>query len=80
MPVRLLLANGGERFIEKADAARVDEPFFLVTRWHADIRQLETVLTLLAKDVAAAEIIKNGVRTDCVVVNGTSSADGNAAT
>jgi hypothetical protein len=56
--------------LETADAARRDEPFFLVTRWHSEIRQVETVLTLRAEDVVAAEVLSNGVRVDDVVGRG----------
>jgi hypothetical protein len=33
MAVRLFLSSGIERVLETADAARLDEPFFIVTRW-----------------------------------------------
>jgi hypothetical protein len=70
MAVRLFLSSGTERVLETADAARLDEPFFIITRWHSEIRQLETVLTLRAEDVVAAEVLKNGVRVDYVVGRG----------
>jgi hypothetical protein len=70
MAVRLFLSSGTERMLETADAARLDEPFFLVTRWHSEIRQVETVLTLRAEDVVAAEVLSNGVRVDYVVGRG----------
>jgi hypothetical protein len=70
MAVRLFLSSGTERVLETADAARLDEPFFIITRWHPEIRQLETVLTLRAEDVVAAEVLKNGVRVDYVVGRG----------
>ena len=73
MAVRLFLASGGERVIDEADAVRVDEPFVLVTRWYPGIRQVQTVLTLLATDVTAAEVTANGIRTEYIVVNGAAS-------
>ena len=68
MAVRLFPASGGERVIDEADAVRVDEPFVLVTRWYPGIRQVQTVLTLLATDVTAAEVTANGIRTGYIVV------------
>ena len=56
--------------LDTADAARLDGPFFIVTRWHAEIRQLEVVLTLRAEDVVAAEVLKNAVRIDCIPGSG----------
>ena len=67
MAVRLFLADGTQRMIDTADAARLAEPFFIVTRWYPDIRQLATVLTLRAEDVVGAEVLKNGFRTDYIV-------------
>ena len=56
--------------LDTADSARLDEPFFLVTRSYPEIRQVETVLTLRAEDVVAAEILENGVRIDYVLGRG----------
>jgi hypothetical protein len=60
-------ASGDTRVVEQADGARLDGPFFLVTRWHAGIRLLETVLTLRSQDVIAAEVLHNSVRTEYVL-------------
>jgi hypothetical protein len=65
--VRLLLSSGAHRDIEHADSARRDGPFFIVTRLYTDINRAETVLTLRAEDVVAAEILTDGVRTDYVI-------------
>jgi hypothetical protein len=62
MAVTLFLADGTQRTIDAADAARLDGPFFVVTRYYPDIRQLATVLTLRSEDVVAAEVLMDGVR------------------
>jgi hypothetical protein len=36
--------------------------FFVVTRLHPDVRQIETVLTLRAEDLVGAEVLEDGVR------------------
>jgi hypothetical protein len=72
--VRLFLVSGDTRIVEQADAARLDGPFLLVTRWHPAIRLRETVLTLRAQDVIAAEVLQDGVRID-YVLGGARSAE-----
>jgi hypothetical protein len=66
MAVKLFLTSGAERILETADAARLEGAFFVVTRWHSEIRQLETILTLRAEDVVAADVLKDGVSVDYV--------------
>jgi hypothetical protein len=63
--VRVVLANGGQRVVEHANAARLDGPFFLVLR-HAAGYRVSTVLTLRAEDVVGAEILLNGNVTEYV--------------
>ena len=60
MPVRVLLTNGEQRVVE-ADAARVDDGFFCVTRWDANLQRAITVLTLWAAHVVGAHVEKDGV-------------------
>jgi hypothetical protein len=64
--VILLLSSGSQRTVEHADSAHVEGPFFVVTRWYRDLNRRETVLTLRSDDVVAAEIVKDGVRINCV--------------
>ena len=64
--VRLLLASGDRRTIEPADSARLDGPFFIVSRWYPDLNRRETVLTLRAENVVGAEVLKDGVRIDYI--------------
>jgi hypothetical protein len=66
MAVKLHLSSGAQRVIENADGARLDGAFFLVTRCYRDLRRVETVLTLRAQDVVAAEVSENGIRTEYV--------------
>jgi RNA polymerase sigma-70 factor (ECF subfamily) len=70
MAVRLLLSSGRERTVDAADSARLDGPFFLVRRWYPDLNRTETVLTLLSRDVIAAEVLKDGLRIDYVAGSG----------
>jgi hypothetical protein len=70
MTVRLLLSSGTERTIETADSARLDDPFFIVTRRDPQTGHVYTLLTLRGVDVIAAEILKDGVRTDYVLGQG----------
>ena len=69
MAVRLFLTSGDERNIPEADGARADGPFFLVTKLYAELGRVETVLTLLTRDVVAAEILKDGVVRDTVLAS-----------
>jgi len=66
MAVRPFLSSGGLRTIDAADSARLNGPFFLVRRWYPDLNRTETVLTLRSEDVIGAEILKDGVRIDCI--------------
>ena len=66
MAVRLILSSGGQRTIDAADSARLDEPFFLVSRWHPDLNRTETILTLRSEDIIGAEVLKDGVRIDYI--------------
>jgi hypothetical protein len=68
--VRLILSSGAERFIESADTAHLDGPFFLVTKQRSNPNERDTLLTLRADDVVAAEVLKNGVRIDYVLDKG----------
>ena len=56
--VILHLAPGVRRTIEHADSAHVDGPFLIVTRRYQGLNRRETVLTLRADDVVAADIVK----------------------
>jgi len=67
MAVRLFLSSGAQRVIDDADGAGLDEPFCLVTKWYPAIRRRDTVLTLRAEDVLAAEVLQNDVVIDYVV-------------
>ena len=64
--VRLFLSSGQERSVETADGAHMDEHFFIVTRSHSGAGRIETMLTLRAEDVVAAEVLSEGVRIDYV--------------
>ena len=66
MAVRLFLSSGSHRTVDAADSARLDGPFFLVRRWHPDLKRTETVLTLRSEDVIGAEVLKDGVRIDYI--------------
>jgi hypothetical protein len=68
--VVLHLSSGIQRTIEHADSAHVDGPFFIVTRWYQDLNRTETVLTLRSDDVVVAEIVKDGVKINCVLGSG----------
>jgi len=72
MAVKLLLSSGAQRIVEDADSARLDGAFFIINRWYPDLNRTETVLTLRADDVVAAEIVKDGIVTDCVLGAGIS--------
>ena len=61
MAVRLFLSSGAERTIDAADSARLDVPFFIISRWDR-----WTVLTLRSEIVVAAEVIRDGVVTEYV--------------
>jgi len=65
--VRLILTNGTNRTVENADSARSDGPFFIVARSAPDRGRIETVLTLRAQDVIAAEIYDGAVVIDRVL-------------
>jgi predicted homoserine dehydrogenase-like protein len=73
MAVRIFLTSGAQRMVETADVARANGPFFEVTCRHAPSGQVHTVLTLLTKDVIAAEVVQDGVVTDYVMGGGKSS-------
>ena len=66
MAVRVFLSSGGERTVDGADSARLDEHFFLVRRSYPEINRTETVLTLRSEDVIGAEVLKDGVRIDYI--------------
>ena len=66
MAVRLFLTSGARRDLE-ADGAHMDRPFFLVTRWDADLKRRQTVVTLRSNDVVSAEILKDGVSVEVVL-------------
>lgn len=66
MAVRLFLSSGGQRTVDAADSARLEGPFFIVTRRYPDLNRTETVLTLRSEDVIGAEVLKDGVRIDCI--------------
>ena len=66
MAVRLVLSSGTDRTIDTADAARLDDHFFVVTRRDPYTGRIDTVLTLRSIDVVVAEVIANGVVTDYV--------------
>jgi hypothetical protein len=68
--VILHLASGVQRTVEHADAAHLDGPFFIVTRWYPDLKRRETILTLRSDDVVAAEIVEDGVRIKRVLGGG----------
>jgi hypothetical protein len=64
--VRLFLTCGGQRTIDAADSARLEGPFFIISRWYPDLKRSETVLTLRSQDVVGTEILKDWVRIDYV--------------
>jgi hypothetical protein len=66
MAVRVFLSSGGERTVDGADSARLDEHFFLVRRSYPQINRTETILTLRSEDVIGAEVLKDGVRIDYI--------------
>ena len=66
MAVRLFLSSGGQRTVDAADSARLDGPFFIVSRWSPHLNRTETVLTLRSEDVIGAEVLKDGVRIDYI--------------
>lgn len=68
--VRLLLSSGDRRTVEHADSARLDGPFFIISRWYPDLNRRETVLTLRSADVVGAEVLKDGVRIDYIAGSG----------
>ena len=67
MAVVLYLTSGDRRRPEQADGARLNDPFFIVARHYPEIAHTHTVLTILAKDVVAAEVLENDVRIDFVL-------------
>jgi hypothetical protein len=66
MAVRLFLSSEGQRTVDGADSARLEGPFFIVTRRYPDLNRTETVLTLRSEDVIGAEILRDGVRIDYI--------------
>jgi hypothetical protein len=66
MAVSLFLSCGVQRTVDAADSARLDGPFFIVSRWYPHLNRAETVLTLRSEDVIGAEVLKDGVRTDYI--------------
>jgi hypothetical protein len=52
--------------VEEADAARLDGPFFVITKRHHPSGRNATVLTLRSQDVVGAEIMKDGIVADYV--------------
>jgi hypothetical protein len=70
MAVRLLFVSGGDRVVDEADAARLEGPFFVVTRRHSRTGESETVLTLPTSDVIGAEIVIDGTVTNYVAGGG----------
>jgi hypothetical protein len=71
--VRIFLASGAQRTIEAADSARLHGAFFIINQWYPDLNRMDTILTFRADDVVAAEIIKDGVVTDCILGTGHST-------
>ncbi|MGH9241443.1 MAG: hypothetical protein ACRD3G_25630 [Vicinamibacterales bacterium] len=67
MPVVLYLTSDEERKVEGADAARLDGGFFVVAKRRPGTGALETVLTLWAPDVIAADVTENGVTVNRVL-------------
>jgi hypothetical protein len=53
--------------VAAADGVRLDDPFFLITQSAPGQRHAYTVLTLLAKQVVAADVETDGVVTDRVL-------------
>jgi hypothetical protein len=76
MAVRLFLSSGRQRLLEAADEARLDGLFFIVTRKRSDNRDPETVLTLRAEDVVAAEVVKDGATIKNVLGSGRLRSNG----
>jgi hypothetical protein len=73
MAVRLFLLSGHTRVVEAADSARLDGFFVIVTAKCPTTQRVDTLLTLRAQDVVAAEIVLNGIRIDYVVGGATHS-------
>ena len=59
--VKILMASGATRTIDGADAAGLEDGFFVITR--RSTNRIEVVLTLRAQDVIGAEILTDGVKT-----------------
>ena len=72
MAVTLLLTSGERRVVKEGDAARMDGPFFMVTRWDVGLQRPQTVLTLRSIDVVSAEIQKDDATTEIVLGAGIS--------
>ena len=66
MAVRLFLSSGGQRTVDDADSARLDGPFFMVSRWCPDLDRTETLLALRSEDVIGAEVLMDGVKLDYI--------------
>jgi hypothetical protein len=60
------LTSGGQRLVDNADGAHVSGAFFVITRRTAASAPGDTILTLLARDVVGAEIVKEGAVTEYV--------------
>jgi hypothetical protein len=73
MVVTLFLSSGTQRIIEAADSAHLADAFFLVTKRDPGTGRVDTLLTLRSTDVVAAEVLKDGVRTDYVLGRGQAS-------
>jgi len=70
MAVRPILSSGTESTIHTADAARLDDAFFLVTERNPETGRVHTVLTMRSVDIFAAEVLTNGVATDYILGRG----------
>ena len=46
----------------------MDVPFFMVSRWDSILKRCQTVLKLRSQDVVSAEIQRDGVSTEFVLV------------
>jgi hypothetical protein len=73
--VVLLLSSGDRHTVQHADAARLEGPFFVISRWYPELNRRDTVLTLRSQDVIGAEIVKDGVRVDYVHGQGQADQD-----
>jgi hypothetical protein len=66
MAVRVFLSSGVERTVDAAVSAGLDGPFLSGQTMAPRPHRTETVLTLRCEDVIGAEVLKDGVRIDCI--------------